>query len=155
MRLLSALSTRVLSMPRVLERQRMESMRALLLDVGLLILRLGAGGLMLFGHGIKKATKYATLSETFSDPLGIGAVHSLNLAIFAEVLCAAMVMLGFATRVAAINVAITMCVAAFVVHANDPWPKAELALAYLMPFVALALTGAGRYSIDGYRSPDE
>lgn len=126
-------------------------MRGLLLDVGLLMLRLGVGGLMLFGHGMRKALQYATLSATFSDPLGIGSVHSLNLAIFAEVVCAAMVMIGLATRVAAINVAGTMAVAAFVVHRADPWPKPELAIAYMIPFLALALMGAGRFSIDGYR----
>lgn len=130
-------------------------MRALCLDVGLLLLRVGVGGLMLFGHGLKKALRYAELSATFSDPLGIGSVHSLNLAIFAEVLCAAMVMVGLATRVAAINVAGTMAVAAFVVHGNDPWPKPELAIVYLLPFLALALTGAGRFSLDGYRSRPE
>jgi len=133
----------------------MEPMRTLLMDVGLLLLRVGVGGLMLFGHGLKKALRYAELSSTFSDPLGIGSVHSLNLAIFAEVLCAAMVMVGLATRVAAINVAGTMAVAAFVVHANDPWPKPELAIVYLLPFLALALTGAGRFSLDGYRSRPE
>jgi putative oxidoreductase len=117
-----------------------------------LLLRLGVGGLMLFGHGIKKALRYATLSETFSDPLGIGAIHSLNLAIFAEVVCAAMVMIGLATRVAAVNVAGTMAVAAFIVHANDPWPKPELAVAYLVPFLVIALTGPGRFSIDRFRS---
>lgn len=127
----------------------------MLLDVGLLILRLGAGGLMLFGHGLKKALKYATLSETFSDPLGIGPVHSLNLAIFAEVVCAAMVMIGLATRVAAINVAGTMAVAAFIVHRADPWPKPELAIVYLVPFLVLVFTGAGRFSIDGYRRRGE
>ena len=127
-------------------------MRTLLSDIGILILRLGAGGLMLFGHGMKKALSYSTLSETFADPLGIGAIHSLNLAIFGEVICAAMVIIGLATRVAAVNVAITMAVAGFVVHAHDPWPKPELAIVYLVPFLAIALLGGGRFSIDGYRS---
>jgi len=130
----------------------MDPIRVLLLDVGLLLLRLGAGGLMLFGHGIRKAQRYSALSETFSDPLGIGAMHSLNLAVFAEVICAAMVMIGLATRVAAVNVAGTMAVAAFIVHANDPWPKPELAIVYLVPFLVLALTGPGRFSLDAYRS---
>lgn len=130
----------------------MDPIRILLLDVGLLLLRLGAGGLMLFGHGIRKAQRYATLSETFSDPLGIGSVHSLNLAVFAEVVCAAMVIIGLATRVAAVNVAGTMAVAAFIVHGNDPWPKPELAIVYLVPFLVLVLTGPGRFSFDAYRS---
>ena len=130
----------------------MEPLRALLLDVGLLVLRVGVGALMLFGHGLGKALRYATLSATFADPLGIGSIHSLNLAIFAELVCSGMVIIGLATRVAALNVVATMGVAAFVVHRADPWPKPELAIAYLIPFLAIALIGPGRYSFDGYRS---
>ena len=41
-----------------------------------------------------------------------------------------------------------MLVAAFVVHADDPWGKKEFALLYAIPFTALAITGGGRYALD-------
>ena len=42
-----------------------------------------------------------------------------------------------------------MLVAAFVIHADDPWSKQEFALLYALPFVALIIGGAGRFSLDG------
>lgn len=50
--------------------------------------------------------------------------------------------LGLATRPAAFFAACTMFVAAFIRHATDPFSKKELALAYLVIFIALILTGA-------------
>jgi putative oxidoreductase len=38
--------------------------------------------------------------------------------------------------------------AAFVAHANDPFSKKELALAYALVALVLLVTGPGRYSID-------
>ena len=48
----------------------------------------------------------------------------------------------------AIPALITMLVAAFVVHASDPIGTKEKALFYAIAFLALAFTGAGKYSID-------
>jgi putative oxidoreductase len=126
--------------------------RKLASDVGLLFLRLGTGGFMLFGHGAKKLSRYAELSETFSDPLGVGSATSLALAVFAEVFCSILVMAGAATRAAVIPLVITMLVAALIIHDHDPWAKKEFALLYAIPFVALALTGAGRFSVDAWWS---
>ncbi|HET6572215.1 MAG TPA: DoxX family protein, partial [Fimbriiglobus sp.] len=72
----------------------------------------------------------------------------------AEFGCALLVVLGLATRLAAAVVVFSMAVAAFVVHANDPWTMGagaskEPALLYLVPFLALVFTGAGRLSLDG------
>ena len=70
--------------------------------LGLLLLRLGAGGLLLYGHGWAKLMHYSQRAAHFPDPLGIGSPRSLMLVIFAEVLCSVMVMLGFATRFACV-----------------------------------------------------
>ena len=43
---------------------------------------------------------------------------------------------------------VTMAVAAFMIHAADPFAKQEKALVFLIAFVALLLTGPGRYSLD-------
>jgi putative oxidoreductase len=119
-----------------------------LLDLGLLILRLGAGGFMLFGHGLQKLLSYSEMSAKFPDPIGLGSELSLILAIFAEFLCSALVMLGLVTRLAALPVCATMFVAAFLVHVDDPFAKKELALLYLVVFVFLALAGGGSFSLD-------
>ena len=41
-----------------------------------------------------------------------------------------------------------MLVAAFIVHGADPFAKKEKALLYAICFLVIAITGAGKYSID-------
>jgi putative oxidoreductase len=73
---------------------------------------------------------------------------SLGLVVFAEVLCAALVLLGFAMRAALVPILIFLGVAIFVQHGGDPFGKKELALTYAVPFLALMIMGPGRFSID-------
>ncbi len=117
-------------------------------SLGLLILRLGAGGLMLGAHGWGKLMTFSEKSGKFPDPLGVGSQASLGLVVFAEVFCAAAIILGLFTRLAAIPLLITMLVAAFVIHGNDPFQKQEFALLYAVPYLALIFTGAGAFSAD-------
>ena len=129
------------------------SLRAVMNSLGLLILRLGIGGFMMT-HGWPKAQSlFAGDFEKFGDPIGLGSGASLVLAATGEFLCAALVMLGFLTRFAAVGPVMTMAVAAFVIHQNDPWTMGagaskEPALLYLIPFLALIFTGPGRISLD-------
>lgn len=117
-------------------------------SIGLLILRLGAGGMMLLLHGWGKLTGFAEKSAHFPDPLGVGSTISLSLTVGAEVFCAVAIILGLATRLAAIPLTITMLVAVFVIHANDPWSQKELGMIYLIAYATLALTGPGKLSLD-------
>lgn len=102
----------------------------------------------------------------FGDPIGLGSTLSLSLVTASEFFCAVLILLGLATRLAAVPVVITMFVAAFVVHARDPWTMEtaarafmagtsktwfakEPALLYLVPFLSLVFTGGGNLSLDG------
>lgn len=116
-------------------------------DTGLLILRVGAG-LLMASHGLGKVQQIIAGDMSFPDPIGIGAAPSLILAAFAEFICALAVVLGFKTRFAAIPVAFTMLVGAFIVHANDGWEKQEFPLLYAIVFLALVFTNSGKYSLD-------
>jgi putative oxidoreductase len=118
------------------------------LSLGLLFLRVSVGGLMLAAHGWGKLMNYSTLKDTFPDPLGVGSPISLAMVIGAEAFCSIAVILGLATRLVVIPLAITMLVAIIVIHADDPWEKKEFAMMYLIPFLTLLMTGAGKYSID-------
>ena len=119
-------------------------------SLGLLLLRVSVGGMMLLGHGWGKLTSFAERSSSFPDPLGIGSSLSMALATGAEAFCALAVILGFATRWAAVPLMVTMLVAVLIIHGDDPWAKKELALLYFFPFATLLLTGAGRYSLDAF-----
>lgn len=117
------------------------------LNLGLLLLRLSAGGFMLT-HGYPKLQRLVAGEMRFGDPLGLGPEVSLVLAVFAEFFCAVLVMLGLGTRWATIPLIVTMAVAAFIAHGADPFGRKELALLYLVSFVFLLLTGGGKFSLD-------
>ena len=134
-------------------------------SVGLLILRLVMGG-YLISHGWGKLQMLLDGNfDQFGDPVGLGSGVSLVLIVLAEVLCSLLVILGLLTRVAAVPVVIAMAVAAFVVHANDPWTlgggaalfqageaetwaSREPAVLFLTAFLTLVFTGPGMFAID-------
>lgn len=126
-------------------------------DFGLLILRITVAGFMLT-HGYPKLmTLISGEPGSFSSVMGMGPELSLLLAVFAEFLCSVFVFLGLFTRLAAIPLVITMAVAAFHVHADDPFATKEKALLFLLIFTFLLITGGGRFSIDGilYRKSEK
>ncbi|OAD91933.1 DoxX family protein [Aequorivita soesokkakensis] len=116
-------------------------------NLGLLLLRVGFGGMMLT-HGIPKLLKMLSGDFSFGDPIGIGEPASLVLAVLSEVLFPILVVIGFKTRLSSIPVIITMAIAAFIVHAADPLGTKEKAILFLIGFIAIALLGAGKYSVD-------
>ncbi|PIR22053.1 MAG: transmembrane DoxX protein [Deltaproteobacteria bacterium CG11_big_fil_rev_8_21_14_0_20_45_16] len=122
-------------------------MKELLKDIGLLLLRLVAGGTMLFSHGWDKLMSFGERMNVFPDPLGIGSSLSLGLAIFAEFGCAALLILGVTTRLVAIPLAITMGVAYFIVHNGDAFAQRELAFLYLGMFLSLIALGGGKFCV--------
>ena len=117
-------------------------------DLALLLTRIGFGGLMLINHGIPKLDKLNGPIE-FHDPIGVGATASLILCLIGEFLAPVLIIIGLKTKLAAIPAAITMGVAAFIVHGADPLAKKEMALLYFIAFVAIFLAGPGKFSIDG------
>ena len=112
-----------------------------------LILRVGLGALMI-PHGYVKLTRFDGLSERFMDFMGLGSYTSLVLAIFAELVCSILLILGFTTRAILIPLIITMLTAAFIAHAGDPLGDKEHSLMYLIGYLAIFIMGAGKYSID-------
>ncbi len=122
-------------------------MRGMNRDLGLLLLRLGMGG-MLMTHGWSKLQKILAGDFDFSDPIGLGPAPGLVLACAAELLFSLLVVLGVRVRWTAIPPAFAMATAALFAHAGDPFPRREKALLFLVGFVALALTGGGSYTVE-------
>lgn len=124
-----------------------------LTDLSLLLLRITFGGLMLINHGLGKMNKLMAGGEIkFATVMGMGPKMSLTMAVFAEVVCAAMVVFGLFTRLAVIPLIITMLVAIFVIHISDPFKKMEMAILYLIPYLVLFWNGSGKYSVDEFIS---
>ena len=122
------------------------------IDLGLLLLRLAAGGMMLVRHGTPKFQKLIKGDFTFADPLGVGSGLSLCMATFAEFLCAILIIIGFKSRLSSIPLMIAMAVAAFIHHADDPFNKKEFPILYFSIFLLIFLLGSGKYSIDGLKN---
>lgn len=121
--------------------------RDTLISVGLLVLRIGVGVMMMV-HGYQKMQGFAEMAGGFPDPLGVGNKTSLILAISAEFGCSLLLLIGLATRLAAVPLAFTMIIALFVIHGADPWQKKELAAIYLLIYGTLIFTGPGKLSLD-------
>ena len=117
-------------------------------NIALLILRVVFAGSMLYGHGLGKLNRLLEGNLSFSNPLGIGEIPTLILAVFSEFLAPIFIIIGYKTKFFSFFPAATMFVAAFIVHWGDSFGRVEKALLFLTVFVILMMTGAGKYSVD-------
>lgn len=127
---------------------------------GLLVLRVCTGLMMLVGHGWGKWQNFQQLKEkgewhvpTLWPFSMMSPTLSLMATVFAEVGCAGLMVIGLATRPAAAIFGFAMLVAAFEMHAADPFFMAgggakEPAILYLIPCLVLVISGAGKWSAD-------
>ena len=127
-------------------------------DLALLVIRLGIGLSMLLFHGWGKITGGPELWERLGgsmENLGITFAPVVwgFLAAFSEAVCSVLLVLGILFRPAAFLLAGTMLVAA-TNHLSRPagepgagWGAASHALELLAIYIALFLTGPGKYRI--------
>ena len=124
------------------------SISVLSANLVLLFVRIAVSAFMLT-HGLPKLARFTSGEAIkFADPFGISPAITLGLAVFAEVGCSIFIILGLGTRLASIPLMITMAVAAFYAHAEDPFGTKEKPLLFLLIFLMLFVFGSGRYSID-------
>ena len=120
-------------------------------DIGTFIIRFIFGFLLIYGHGWDKLNVILSGQEIqFLDPIGIGMHLSFFLAMFAETICALLIIFGLCTRMAAIILSINFIVI-FIFHAftvGDSFAVLEPRYFYLFAFVALIFTGGGKFSLD-------
>ena len=117
-------------------------------DLAILFARLSFGLTMAISHGLPKLLNYSGQKSSFPHPIALGSSTSLILVIFSEFFCSLFVSLGFKTRTSCLFLIITMLVAAFIIHAGDPWKKIEFPLLYAFGFIFIFITGGGKISID-------
>jgi putative oxidoreductase len=118
-------------------------------NFAMLILRVNVGLWLIAKHGLDKLQNFSSYKPHFYNFLGIGQQASLILAIFAELFCSILVVLGLFTRLAVIPIIIMLFVAAFNAKATQPLINKELDFLYLIPFFVLLFVGPGRISVDG------
>jgi putative oxidoreductase len=119
----------------------------------MLILRLGAGLIMVLNFGYPKLIAFTHKSAGFADPFGLGPTFSYALVVFAEFFCALLVILGLFTRFAAIPLVIAMGTAFAIAHkwnyAAGPGGGMN-ALLFFICFLTILLMGPGKISIDKF-----
>lgn len=123
-------------------------------DIGKLVLRLALASLLLF-HGVSKLIGGVGF---ITGMLAKGGLPSAlgYLVYVGEVVAPLLILFGFWTRAAALVVAINMIVAVLLVHTaqfftmtkSGGWAL-ELQGFYFASAIAVALLGAGRYSVGG------
>lgn len=116
--------------------------------LALLVARVGIAALMLT-HGIPKLFMLLSGAPVqFPSVMGMSPELSLGLAVFAEVVGSLFILAGFATRLAAVPLIVTMVIAATVIHGADPLGVKEPSLLYLLVYSVLFIAGSGKYSVD-------
>jgi len=123
-------------------------------DFARLLLRVVLGGLILL-HGISKLSNGPTAVVGAVTRFGLPAEFAY-LVYVGEVLAPLLLIVGFVTRAAALVVAVNMVFAVLLVHVPQiltlnkmgGW-SLELQGMYFFTALAIALLGAGRYSLGG------
>ena len=121
-------------------------------DLGLLVLRVSTGGLMLF-HGFSKLINGVGPIGGMLAAMGLPSFIAYG-TLLVELVAAMFIVLGLWTRAAAVAMVVNMIIAILMVHTGDFFsltPQGgwaiELPMLYLLPALALAFTGGGRYAI--------
>ncbi|MBU2526835.1 MAG: DoxX family protein [Bacteroidetes bacterium] len=103
---------------------------------------------MLMTHGYGKLTRLISGDFQFANPIGIGELPTLVLAILAEFVAPIFIIVGYKTKWATVLPMFTMLTAALIVHLSDPFARKEHGLLFFFGFLAVYAFGAGRFSID-------
>jgi putative oxidoreductase len=127
-------------------------------DAALLTMRTVAGLTLFFCSGVPKLFHLGSLISSGSDPLHLGSLApaAMICAAFALGICTLLVVVGLATRYAALLIAISLMGTFFLIdralptNLLDPGHNShpEVIWLYMSAYCALAFTGPGRFSMD-------
>ena len=119
-------------------------------DAALLLLRVWYGASIFLLFGLMKVKNFSGMAKQFPDLLGLGSTPTLALVVFAEAVCAPLLVLGLFTRAAALVTAINMGVAFWMAHGGKLMGDGNglPAFLYLGVFVTLFIAGPGKFSFD-------
>lgn len=122
------------------------------MDGGLLALRLCVFLSMFIKHGYEKISTFSQMVPGFPDPLHMGSAGSLFFAMVADSICSLLIVIGLATRLAALYSFVILFVAWALVHhfifLGPREDHGQVIWLYLSGLIAVFVAGPGRYSVD-------
>lgn len=117
-------------------------------DAGLLFARVAGALLVLHVHGLPKLLHFADELARIDDPLHLGRTVTLYCALFAEMLCPLLVAAGLLTRLACLPLLFLLGVSMLLVHPDWSIADGQFGWLLIIVFGTIAISGAGRYSLD-------
>ena len=117
-------------------------------NLSIFLIRFGFGGFLFLNHGLLKLNRFSELKNSFSDPFHVGHTTSLVLALFAEVFCSLLLVLGLLTRLASFVLVILFLTIIFIIQKHKPLENSELAILYLIASITTLFCGPGKWSLD-------
>lgn len=129
-------------------------------DAGLLLLRIGTGLILFMRHGWEKVSTLSLTNPNFPALLGLGHNGTWILAMLSDGVFSLLLIIGVGTRWIALYSFTEIFIAWAMVHHFTFLGKSagadhgELIALYLSAFLALMVSGAGRYSVDAMLADD-
>lgn len=126
------------------------------MDVSLLALRVLVFMPLFLKHGVEKLFNFGHMAQTFLDPVGIGPLPTLFIALIADGICSLLIVAGLFTRWATLYSFCNLCVAWSIPHhfallGHNPISAAgEAIFLYMAVCITLFVAGAGRFSLDSF-----
>ncbi|WP_375140008.1 DoxX family protein [Pseudomonas viridiflava] len=106
-------------------------------------MRVSVSLLLLHVHGLPKLMHWSEEVQRIEDPFGLGGTLTLGLAVFAEVICPVLLILGVWARLACLPILAVLAVAVLFVHPEWSMEQGQFAWLLMILFAGLALTGPG------------
>ena len=116
-------------------------------DFGLLFLRISGALLVLYVHGLPKLLHWQSEMQHIDDPLHLGSGVTLLCALFAEIVCPLLVMLGLWTRLACLPFLFLLLVSMLIVHSDWSVEQGQFGWLLMMVFATIALSGPGKFAL--------
>ena len=121
-------------------------------NLGRLALRVFVFLPLLVKHGALKLSNFGQMAHDFPDPLHIGSLATLVIATMADAICSTLIILGLATRWAALFALCNLLVAFVFVHHFDlmSWKDmgGQIIFMFMGACISVILLGPGKYSVD-------
>ncbi len=116
--------------------------------IALVLMRVVIAGYLVVNQGWPTFQQFRAGATEYPDPLHLGSRTTMALMVFTELICAFFVVVGLYTRLLAMVIAFGFTVAVFIHHWPDPFGYKELPTLYWVSFIAMAILGPGKYSLD-------